>query len=59
MRPIGWLMVFGGVFALGFSVRVVSAEASENTAASGLIGVFVSLIVLAVGGALVARSRPR
>ena len=59
MKLAGWLMVLGGVFLLGFSVRVVSAETSEDTAASGLVGILVSLVMLGVGSALVVRSRPR
>ena len=59
MRLVGWLMVLASVFVLGFSVRVVSAGASEDTAANGLVGILVSLVVLGVGSALVVRSRPR
>jgi hypothetical protein len=59
MRLVGWLMVLAGVFVLGFSVRVVSAGTSEGTAADGLVGILVSLVVLGVGSALVVRSRPR
>ena len=59
MRSVGWLLVLLGVFALGFSVRVVSAGTSEDTAASGLIGIVVSLIALGIGAAVVARARPR
>jgi hypothetical protein len=44
------------LFALGFSVRVMGS-ASEASAAAGLSGVVVSLIVLAVGSFLVVRSR--
>jgi hypothetical protein len=56
MRLTGWLLVFAGLFALGFSVRVMGA-ATEATAVRGLVGVLVSLIVLAVGSFLVAWSR--
>jgi len=49
-------MIFASVFALGFSVRVMGA-AEEATAARGLTGVLVSLIVLAVGSFLVVRFR--
>jgi hypothetical protein len=52
VRLVRWLMVFAGLFALGFSVRVMGS-ASEATAARGLSGVLVSLIVLAVGSFLV------
>jgi hypothetical protein len=44
------------LFALGFSVRVMGST-SEATAANGLLGVVVSLIVLAVGSFLVVRFR--
>jgi hypothetical protein len=56
VRLAGWLMVFAALFALGFSVRVMGS-ASEATAASGLSGILVSLIVLAVGSFLVVRFR--
>jgi hypothetical protein len=47
----------GGVFiGIVFSVRVMGS-ASEATAARGLSGVVVSLIVLAVGSFLVVRFR--
>jgi hypothetical protein len=52
VRLVGWLMVFAALFALGFSVRVMGST-SEATAANGLLGVVVSLIVLAVGSFLV------
>ena len=52
-------MVIVGVFVLGFSVRVVSAGTSEDTAASGLVGILVSLVVLGVGFVIVVRSRRR
>jgi hypothetical protein len=56
VRLVGWLMVFAALFALGFSVRVMGST-SEATAANGLLGVVVSLIVLAVGSFLVVRFR--
>ena len=56
VRLVGWLKVFAAFFALGFSFRVMGS-ASEATAASGLSGVVVSLIVLAVGSFLVVRFR--
>ena len=56
MRLAGWLMVFASLIALGFSIRVMGS-ASEASAVSGLSGVVVSLIVLAVGSFLVVRSR--
>ncbi len=59
MRLLGSLMVFASLFVLGFSVRVVSAGISENTAVSGLVGILASLVVLGVGSALVVTSRPR
>ena len=59
MRLAGWLLVFAAIFALGFSVRVVSASTSQDTGISGLSGVFLSLIALAVGAFLVVRTQPR
>jgi hypothetical protein len=59
VRIVGWLLVLGSVFALGFSVRVVSAGASVDTQAAGLVGVVASMIVLGVGAAVVAMSRSR
>jgi hypothetical protein len=56
VRLLGWLMVFAALFAIGFSVRVMGST-SEATTASGLVGVVVSLIVLAVGSFLVVRFR--
>jgi hypothetical protein len=56
VRLVGWLMIFSALFALGFSVRVMGS-ASEASAAAGLSGVVVSLIVLPVGSFLVVRSR--
>jgi hypothetical protein len=56
VRLAAWLVVFASLFALGYSVRVMDAT-SEETAASGLSGVLVSLITLTVGSLLV-RSRP-
>jgi hypothetical protein len=56
VRLVGWLMVFAALFALRFNVRVMGS-ASEATAASGLVGVVVSLIILAIGSFLVVRFR--
>jgi len=56
VRLVGWLMVFAALIAFGFSVRVMGST-SEATAASGLVGIVVSLIVLAVGSFLVVRFR--
>ena len=59
MRLVGWFMVLASVFVLGFSVRIVSAGTSEDSAASGLAAILVSVVVLGVGSALVVKSRRR